>query len=338
MSHPGGDTGSSPAAGRGRGVGRGRPGRGRGRGRGSFRFPGSKPSESDNVATLESSQAPPLDGDGKRKTVKKQGGRSRGSTNATAPDSAVESLAPRREKELPPHIAGAAVDAESLVSRVRELAINGHAHTSSIESRFTMSLNWADEEDDPDSLPDLDDWAKPKAPSPDPVVIQETLPETVVLENLTPARLEDIPPPTASPKPTMAASPPSTSVKEEELSVVTKKPRQGLESSIWASSSPEATPDHPVSQQREKRPRQAPGRGSASITRLSDLPFHPSNIARTSESNGHVSNKSDERGGRPEPKTSPRKPHARPVISTDAISRLSRSLGRDSLRQPQPTT
>lgn len=336
MSHAGGDAGYNQAGGRGRGVGRGRPGRGRGRGRGSFRFPVAKSSESDYVKPPETtaSQAPP-DGDGKPKPTKKQGGRSRGSTHSTAPESIVDATsAPRREKELPPHIAGAAVDAESLVSRVRELAINGHAHTSSMESRFTMSLNWADEEDDPDSLPDLDDWAvKPKVPPPEPEKIQE-LPQDVHTSEI--STVQEAPPVVTkvSPKVTKDESiqiPPQ----HNESSTVTKKARKGLESSIWAT--PETPTSNPAAE-RVKPPRQAGGRGSASSTRLTDLPFHPLNVARASEPNDHVTTRSDDRRNRPESKTSPRKPHARPVISTDAISRLSRSLGRDSLRQQQPAT
>lgn len=341
MSNTSGDIGPNLATGRGRGAVRGRPGRARGRGRGSFRFPGSKPIENDNAETHE--QALP-EGDGKRKPSKKQGVRSRGSTNATAPESVVsaDTSAPRREKELPPHIAGAAVDAESLVSRVRELAINGHAHTSSIESRFTMSLNWADEEDDPDSLPDLDDWAvKPKVPSPEPVVVQQTISATAVPQALVSSntQTQDAPAPViADPPPKDTGDVPlQNAAQGGEVSTVTKKPRVGLESSIWAAPSLETTPSLPISQ-REKRPRQASGRGSASMSRLEDLPFHPLNVARTSGSHSHVPSKSDDRASRSEPKTSPRKPHARPVISTDAISRLSRTLGKDTLRQQQPAT
>lgn len=362
MSHAGADTISSPGPGRGRGAGRGRPGRGRGRGRGSSRFPGSKSLDSNDLsasslehqAGTSTSEGQALDGDAKRKPVRKVDAR-RGSASAAAPEIAADSSAPRlvtREKELPPHIAGAAVDAESLVSRVKELAISGHVHTSSMESRFTMSLNWADEEDDPDSLPDLDDWApKPKTPLPEPVAPQEPPPEAVSQD--TSKQVDEQPPATVMPAPTTVETiapvvieaplqPPQdesldTSVAPgAEISTVTKKPRAGLEASMWASSTPETS--HPVTPPKERRTRQNNSRGSASISRLSDLPFHPLNLSRGSESNGPTYNKPEERVRQPEPRPSPRKPHARPVISTDAISRLSRTLGRDVLRTQQSTT
>jgi hypothetical protein len=362
MSHAAVDTTSNSGPGRGRGTSRGRPGRGRGRGRGSFRFPGSKsldnndPSASspEHSGATTAPQGQSSDGDAKRKHVRKADGR-RGSTNAAAPETTADSSAPRsvvREKELPPHIAGAAVDAESLVSRVRELAISGHAHTSSVESRFTMSLNWADEEDDPDSLPDLDDWApKPKTPLPEPVVPQEPKPEAVLHDTSKSADAQ--PPPEAPTQATVEELVPvvaevtSKSPKDDStetsaapdarISTVTKRPRAGLEASIWASPTPEETSYIPPPP-KERRSRQNNSRGSASISRLSDLPYHPLNLSRGSELSGAIHTKSEEWARQPEPRPSPRKPHARPVISTDAISRLSRTLGRDALCTQQPTT
>ena len=352
MSNAGTDPASSLGPNRGRIASRGRVGRGRGRGKGSFRFPGSKPVDNndpvtnslEHPSTTSTSQNQSSEGDAKRKQMRKPDAR-RGSTTTPAPEPTADISAPRlvaREKELPPHIAGAAVDAESLVSRVRELAIGGHAHTSSMESRFTMSLNWADDEDDPDSLPDLDDWApKPKSPTPDPTDPPETL-QDATLQGSTQVDTQPTPP-----APVIAGAPsqPSQSNAVEisispiaEMSVVTKKPRAGLEASIWASPVPETTIHAASTPPKERRSRQNNSRSSASISRPGDLPFHPSSLSRGFESNGSPHNKTEERVRQPEPTPNPRKPHTRPIISTDAISRLSRTLGRDALRQQQSTT
>jgi hypothetical protein len=65
-------------------------------------------------------------------------------------------------KEVPPHLAGPGLDADALVNKVKALAT--HSNNSSIDSRYVpaMGLDWADEEEDPESLPDLSQWAIPK--------------------------------------------------------------------------------------------------------------------------------------------------------------------------------
>lgn len=65
-------------------------------------------------------------------------------------------------KEVPPHLAGPGLDADVLVNKVKALAT--HSNNSSVDSRYVpaMGLDWADEEEDPESLPDLSQWAVPK--------------------------------------------------------------------------------------------------------------------------------------------------------------------------------
>jgi len=253
---------------------------------------------------------------------------------------------PALEKELPPHIAGAAVDVGSLVSRVQELANNGHAHTSSVESRFSTHLNWADEEDDPDSLPDLDDWAIPSKavdtsvtpkmaeeipakeeavaePAPEPAEQEETATQE---DTCTPAKSEVAAIPETAP-PKAATEAPSA----HTPSIPKSQPRQGLEASIWASSPLPTTPPPPdrTAMPRGRHMRSASYRPSSNT----NSGFQPTHFSRNSVANATISPHPSQQDTKP----SSRKPHSRPIISGAALATISRTLGKDSPRQPQST-
>lgn len=338
-------------------------GRGRGRGRGGFRFP--QPPSTDVEGTRapgfsadvdsQPSQSANADQPRRKPPRKANARRSFTSVSSSGPIVDTESVPKQSlEKELPPHIAGAAVDAESLVSRVRELAIHAHAHSSSVESRFTMSRNWADEEDDPDSLPDLDDWAlKPK--SRDANIPQQeftTVPPETQLNDMKP--VEDAP----SNKDSMAnlqsrdgtnhnPDPLDTDSADgiitEKSSAVApifdkadEKPAQA-ETSGLPPPEDKRLPKDPSGRggSRSKNTRQANNRGRTS--RIADLPFHPLNLSRSSQAKDVGSQPSTE-SRKPEDKQNSRKPHSRPVISSDALARISRSLGRAAVQPPAATT
>jgi hypothetical protein len=340
---------------RARGTGRGRPGRTRGRGRGSsqFQFHASSKPET-TTGSSEGVKAPSANGhlsssEGKRRPFRKASNARRASTTAAQPDgvtaNAQSASKPALEKEPPPHIAGAAVDAESLVSRVRELAINGHAHTSSVESRFSTHLNWADEEDDPDSLPDLDDWAIPSK-SVDVSVTQKIVEDipakqaAVAEPALEPAKQaetttqEDTCVPTESEAAAVPEAVPSQVATEAAQAPSTPKsqPRQGLEASIWASSPSLASPPPP---NRTATPRGRHTRSASHRPPSNTNPaFQPTHFSRNSVADATLSPQPPQQG---DTKPSPRKPHSRPIISGAALANISRTLGKDSPRQPQST-
>lgn len=353
-----------------------RGGKGRGRGRGGFRFPAPPSTDVEGTrlppapADAESQSSQPGNAESKRKPPRKANARrSFTSVSSSGPTADTESIPKQSlEKELPPHIAGAAVDAESLVSRVRELAIHAHAHTSSVESRFTMSRNWADEEDDPDSLPDLDDWAlKPKPEDGNNSQRESVAIENTPLKQLSSGRdviLSDGGTSTSTnAKPDLPsqnrASPSLEPVSVESLDNDSRARAEYPSATASASDRPnqKEIPSLPESENkpsrneekgslvsspttnregpRSKNLRQANNRGRHS--RIADLPFHPLNLSRSSPAK-ETSSQSPSNSRKPaEDKQNPRKHHTRPVISSDALARISRSLGRGGI-QPQPTT
>lgn len=341
---------------RGRGAGRGRSGRARGRGRGSFQFPTTSRSE---TAAGDAEGVKPTSDNGhhssseaKRRPFRKASNARRASTTGPPPDGTTASVSskPALEKELPPHIAGAAVDAESLVSRVRELAINGHAHTSSVESRFSTHLNWADEEDDPDSLPDLDDWAIPSkvADAPEkPRVTEEASPSQAAVsqpETEATADQEDSkekdqsttedgkPNVELTSNPALLQSPAEPTTVHEAPATPKSKARQGLEASIWASApSPSSPPPNRTGAPRGRHARSASHRPPSNTNQT----FHPTHFSRNSVANPSDSPRASSQ--QEDSKSSPRKPHSRPIISGAALANISRTLGRDTSRQPQST-
>ncbi|CCA67008.1 hypothetical protein PIIN_00845 [Serendipita indica DSM 11827] len=327
---------------RGRNAGRGRPSRGKGRGRGTFRFPASKTTATSrehgpgDISTMGSRANPRGDDTRTRQSEKMAGNPETVADSIPSMNANEDSPSSKLSKrELPPHIAGAAVDGESLASRVRDLAISSHAHTGSIESRFTMSLNWADEEDDPDSLPDLDDWAiGPKvsvasqntfdpepsfAPS-DPREVDATLRDPVVDLATTPLTKEPLPGGDKSAEhvennPRMSPHRPSRS-------------GGGSAASIWA---PKQQLPPPGSTHRG-RGRQHTSRDSRDATRTRNTPPpQAASLTQTIATPSEGERKSTRYG------TGAKKPHARPVISTDALARISRTLGAEVVRKEQPT-
>lgn len=348
---------SAPA--RGRGMGRGRAGRARGRGRGSSSFHVASKAESvTGNGSGDGAKAPSVNGvasipSARRTSFRKSPNARKSSTSVSSADAGIATITVATlEKELPPHIAGAAVDAESLVSRVKELAVNSHGHSSSMESRFSTHFDWADEEDDPDSLPDLNDWAIPSSkpidagrsqdkpredipPSVDTTQVGSepaSLPEETSHHNFsTPSDHEEVNTVVTLDGAgqqryvSMASSPPPTA------SSLSSKPnrRQGLEASIWASS-----PPPPVSQ-----PNPRPQRGRGHFRSASHRPPAHSNQSHrpTHFSRKSVANHSRSVSPPLDAKSSPRKPHTRPIISGAALASLSRTLDPKASHQKQST-
>jgi hypothetical protein len=329
---------------RGRGrIGRGRPSRARGRARGSFRFPASNLSTEyrDSVGDSEGAgQTAPTSLDGGQAISRNaEDRRSSTSSSGLVSSSDHASRLVARQKELPPHIAGVAVDADSLVSRVRELAINGHAHTSSMESRSTSrTLNWADEEDEPDSLPDLDDWVvgskaadtSLEIPSEPNDAINTTNPDVIDTVPIQEPQVEEVqdetsknpqlPPPSAN-KEAVDNTVQNVSTREEPRT----RPFVGTEASIWANapSPPRKTNPKPRNERH--------GNTRGHVRHASDRPI-PGPPPRSEP----LSNQEPTPVGS---RTAARKPHARPVITSDALARISRTLGHDALRpSPAATT
>lgn len=329
---------------RGRGrTGRGRPSRARGRVRGSFRFPSSNLSTEykDSVGDSESAgQAGLTSLDGIQTTSRNaEDRRSSTSSSGLVSSSDHPSRLVARQKELPPHIAGVAVDADSLVSRVRELAINGHAHTSSMESRSTSrTLNWADEEDEPDSLPDLDDWVVGSKTidtslevSSESKNIANTMEsngiDTVPTQELQVQKAQE----EADENP-QQPPPNQEAVNDDSKTVTTRevshpRPFRGTEASIWARApSPPPNPNPKPRNERHGNPR-------SHARHASDRP-----LSNPSPKSAALPNQ-ETTVERTTTRTPTRKPRARPVITSDALARISRTLGHDALRpSPAATT
>jgi hypothetical protein len=343
---------------RGRGTGRGRTTRARGRARGSFSFQFPASSRPDTTTgSDEAVKAPSANGhlsssEGKRKPFTRAPNAPKAPTTAAPPEAVTPTAAqsaakPAIEKELPPHITGPAVDAISLGSRVQELAINAHAHTSSVESRFSTHLNWADEEDDPDSLPDLDDWAIPSKFVDVPVsrkVVEEIPAEEAAVAGpaVQPAKQEEttIQEDTCVPtngEATAAESqaevePPQVATEAAEVqkpATPKPRPRQGLEASIWASS-PSSTFSPPPN--RTAKPRGKHTRAASHRPPSSTKPaLQPTHFSRNSVAN---STPSPTPSQQEDTKPTTRKPHSRPIISGTALAALHRDLGKNPQSTP----
>ncbi|KAG8836224.1 5'-3' exoribonuclease 2 [Serendipita sp. 399] len=328
--------------GRGRGAARGRTGRGRGRGRPLSMSLYLKETGEDENHALDSAAVTAHD----QFPIASKRRPSHRTTNPRAPVISSDSIpmdgtGRTREKELPPHIAGAAVDAQTLASRVQELAISGHKHSSSMESRFTMSLNWADEEDDPDSLPSLDEWKIPK-----PIVTsgdeattgsepssqnQDTtsLPAASTHERT----VDDVAPSSLSQADSTASQEALNTVvnkdedsirsytaphKNTQQSIAAHGPPKvsggGTAASIWAPNSSVTTAVKRGGQQRyatRGRTNHHGTPGSLSHQCVpSELPSDTKEAQPTSA-----------------PPVRSRRPHARPIISSDALAQISRTLG-----------
>ncbi|KAG8826570.1 hypothetical protein FRC19_008612 [Serendipita sp. 401] len=319
----------SSSRGRGRGAARGRAGRGRGRGRPHSMSLSSKEEDNHSTESVVATAYDQFNPASRRRP-------SRGTaTNVGAPvpsdDTAafepITSTGRTREKELPPHIAGTAVDAQTLASRVQELAISGHAHSSSVESRFTMSLNWADEEDDPDSLPSLDDWkvSKPiiasgEEETTEPVSSADNTDESPIVHELG----NDAPPSQAGTL-ALANEEDATSSLETAPDVPQQSsdilPRQGgsgggMAASIWAPKSPIDTMPKKSDQQRLPNSR---GRANHNHGTHRTPPHHHCITPETPN---------DTKEAQPVGTTiRNRRPHARPIISSGALAQISRTLG-----------
>jgi hypothetical protein len=182
---PATDTPDGRGRSRGRGRGRGRGARGHGRrwstnGVGSEREGTSQPMSqstagqdvpADELAStpVPASSAPAAQTSALSSTVNGPRGKPRRKSNASRgsssnhPSSTVsDPPKPATTKEVPPHLAGPGLDADILVNKVKALAT--HSKNSSVDSRYVpaMGLDWADEEEDPESLPDLSQWAVSK--------------------------------------------------------------------------------------------------------------------------------------------------------------------------------
>jgi len=180
-------TDNSNGRGRGRSRGRGRGGRAN-RGHGRGRFTNGASSERDgasqSVSHSTAGQDIPADesastpvsassvlvaqtsapsSNGSRGQPRRKSNASRGTSGNHPPPAAPDPPKSAAMKEVPPHLAGPGLDADVLVNKVKALAT--HSKNSSVDSRYVpaMGLDWADEEEDPESLPDLSQWAVPKS-------------------------------------------------------------------------------------------------------------------------------------------------------------------------------
>ena len=130
--------------------------------------PGDQPaatpvSAAASSAPVTQTPAPSSTANGSRGQPRRKSNASRGTSGNHPPSSTVpDPPKSAAMKEVPPHLAGPGLDADVLVNKVKALAT--HSKNSSIDSRYVsaMGLDWADEEEDPESLPDLSQWAVPK--------------------------------------------------------------------------------------------------------------------------------------------------------------------------------
>jgi hypothetical protein len=113
-------------------------------------------------AQVTQTSAPSSTANGSRGQPRRKSNASRGSSGNHPPSTVPDPPKSAATKEVPPHLAGPGLDADVLVNKVKALAT--HSKNSSIDSRYVpaMGLDWADEEEDPESLPDLSQWAVPK--------------------------------------------------------------------------------------------------------------------------------------------------------------------------------
>jgi hypothetical protein len=172
------DTSNGRSRGRGRGRGRGRANRGQGRRltngeRDGAPHPVSQsaivqdvPADEPASTPVSASSAPVTQTPAPSATANTSRGQPRRKSNASRGTSGTHPVPdpPKSAamKEVPPHLAGPGLDADVLVNKVKALAT--HSTNSSIDSRYVpvMGLDWADEEEDPESLPDLSQWVVPK--------------------------------------------------------------------------------------------------------------------------------------------------------------------------------
>jgi len=176
------DTSNGRNRGRGRGRGRGRSNRGHGRRptngeRDGVPHPVSQsvvgqdvPAADEPASTPVSASSPPVTqtpapsstANGSRGQPRRKSNASRGTSGNHPPSTVPDPPKSAAIKEVPPHLAGPGLDADVLVNKVKALAT--HSKNSSIDSRYVsaMGLDWADEEEDPESLPDLSQWAVSK--------------------------------------------------------------------------------------------------------------------------------------------------------------------------------
>lgn len=175
------DTSNGRNRGRGRGRGRGRSNRGHGRRftngeRDGALHPVSQSTVGQDVladepastpvsassAPVTQTPAPSSTANGSRGQPRRKSNASRGTSGNHPPSIVSDPPKSAAMKEVPPHLSGPGLDADVLVNKVKALAT--HSKNSSIDSRYVpaMGLDWADEEEDPESLPDLSQWAVPK--------------------------------------------------------------------------------------------------------------------------------------------------------------------------------
>ena len=183
------DTSNGRNRGRGRGRGRGKGNRGQGRRFTNGEHDGAPHSVSQSAVgqdvlaeqpaatpisvsvsvsassvPVTQTPAPSSTANGSRGQPRRKSNASRGTSGNHPPSSTVpDPPKSAAMKEVPPHLAGPGLDADVLVNKVKALAT--HSKNSSIDSRYVpaMGLDWADEEEDPESLPDLSQWAVPKS-------------------------------------------------------------------------------------------------------------------------------------------------------------------------------
>jgi len=123
--------------------------------------PASTPVSASN-APVNQPSAHSSTANGSRGQPRRKSNASRGTSGSHPPPTAPDPPKSAPMKEVPPHLAGPGLDADVLVNKVKALAT--HSKNSSVDSRYVpaMGLDWADEEEDPESLPDLSQWAVPK--------------------------------------------------------------------------------------------------------------------------------------------------------------------------------
>ncbi|CAK5263053.1 unnamed protein product [Mycena citricolor] len=247
--------------------------------------------------------------------------------------------APPPSKDTPPHLAGSfrQNDIDAFVERVRASAMESNRPNTP-----GSHIDWAG--DDDESLPDLDDWGvktvtqeeKPVEPEPkDSVQAQKDMMiSPIIVDGLTalpdpvapPADVKEeaVVPFSADEQPRMESTPPPTSLQpaaeKSSEPAVQPAPLSGLAASIYAPSNS----DDPAET------------------------FHPTHqrahtVGRTFSRSAHNLNQRDTRGTRtpgnqharthsspPASVRNPRPPHARPVITGAAISRLARTIAAPS--------
>ena len=329
MSSEGTDTSNGRSRGRSRGRGRGRGNRGRGR----ARFTNGADSERDGApqpviqsntgqdvaadvpasTPVSAPNAPvaQISAPGSRGQPRRRSNASRGTSGNHPPPTVSDTSKSAAIKEVPPHLAGPGLDADVLVNKVKALAT--HSKNSSVDSRYVpaMGLDWADEEEDPESLPDLSQWAVPK-----PGVAVDQMQSVKEEEAAPPAAPPTAPPERPNDKTVPSGSPePPTSDRDDRLSGISSEP-----------DSRAPYPNHGFRGRGRGR-----GRGHA---HLSHLPFHPANLQRrqqTVAATPGVQQTAPSSSPRHEktadlPPRSQERAHTRPVIDKGALARIGLTL------------